>query len=421
MNRKRIFALIIAAIIVIAAILCVWYFYFARFQELPTIKIGAIMDLTGPFAEGGMRTKTILDAYVKKINEEGGVYIKEYGRKLQVELVIANYEGQGERAVELAPKLITESKVLAIINDMSPAEGLPVGYLCERERTICFVLGPLEMFTGNAPEGGWKYTWDIFPAIKDLGALDIMYAKRYEKDLGQIIIGTLFRDDPDGRTVEKVNIPMFEKAGFKIVNPGLFPPGTEDFFPIISRFKESGVNVLFFNCFVTEFATFWRQCHMAGWIPKMAYGGRVIGRGPVDAEIIGKDIANGISSTTWWWWNWPFPGNDWIRETWPKITTLTPSVSVGHRLAVLMVLLDAIERAGKLDVEAINEALGETDMSAPIGRVRMDVTTHTARTPCIMAQLQKINGEYDFVPVLVADPTFGITEKPAIFPIPGSE
>ncbi|MEM2455278.1 MAG: ABC transporter substrate-binding protein [Candidatus Bathyarchaeia archaeon] len=418
MKKKVIYA-IIAVIVVVIAVVGVLYFYLIPAGEkYPTIKVGVITDLTGPFAEGGIRNKLIFEAYVKKINEEGGIHIAEYNRKLPVELVIVNYEGVAERALELAPKLIDESKVLAIICDMSPAEALPVAYYCEKREMICFVLGPLEMFLQNAPSGGWKYSWDIFPAIADLGKLDVLYAKRFEKDLGQIVVGMLLRDDADGRVVANVNIPIFEKVGFKVVFPGLFPPGTEDFFPIISKFKEEGVNVLFANCFITEFATFWRQCHMVGWKPAIAYGGRYIGRGPPDAKVIGEDIAEGISATTWWWWNWPFPGNDWIRETWPKITDLSPSVSIGHRVSVLMVVLNAIERAGKLDVKSINQALATTDVMVPIGRVRAE-PNHTARTPCIMAQLQRRDREWDFVPVLVPDPAFGIPEQPAIFPLPG--
>jgi branched-chain amino acid transport system substrate-binding protein len=421
MSRNKILALIIAVIVVVAAIIGVWYFYFAELaQEVPTIKIGFIADLTGPFAEGGARHKALLEAYVQKMNVEGGLYIKEYGRKLKVELIVVNYEGKGERAVELAPMLITESKVLGIIPDMSPAEGVPVGLICERERMVCFVPGPLEMFTGSAPEGGWKYSWDLYPPIADLGRLDIGFLKRFEKDLGEVIIGTLLRDDVDGRTVQKVNIPMFEGAGFKVVDPGLFPPDTQDFFPIISKFREAGVNVVFVNCFVTDFAIFWRQCHMVGWIPKIVQGGRYLTRGPADAKIIGEDIAEGLSATIWWWWNWPFPINDWIREKWSEITQLAPSVSAGQRLAMLIVLLDAIERAGKLDVEAINEALGKTDMLTPVGRVTMNATTHTARTPSLMAQLQKVEGKYDMVPIFVLDPAFGIHEQPAIFPLPGA-
>ncbi|MFH1122846.1 MAG: ABC transporter substrate-binding protein, partial [Pseudomonadota bacterium] len=62
-----------------------------------TIKISAVLSLTGPMADQGVQLKQAYEILVEKINAAGGVYVKEYGKKLPIELRILDDESSGQK------------------------------------------------------------------------------------------------------------------------------------------------------------------------------------------------------------------------------------------------------------------------------------------------------------------------------------
>ena len=47
-----------------------------------TIKVSAVLSLTGGMADQGVQLKEGYEILVAKINAAGGVYVKEYGKKM---------------------------------------------------------------------------------------------------------------------------------------------------------------------------------------------------------------------------------------------------------------------------------------------------------------------------------------------------
>src|SRR5208337_5446537 len=74
-----------------------------------TIKVGAILSVTGPAAFLGAPEAKTLEMLVADINAEGGIN----GNK--IELVIKDSGASPEKAISFAKQLIDEDKVFAII------------------------------------------------------------------------------------------------------------------------------------------------------------------------------------------------------------------------------------------------------------------------------------------------------------------
>jgi len=74
-----------------------------------SIKIGAILSLTGAMAHGGLDARKGLELAVEQVNAKGGIK----GR--QVKLIVENINTDPERTVSGALKLLNEDKVLAIL------------------------------------------------------------------------------------------------------------------------------------------------------------------------------------------------------------------------------------------------------------------------------------------------------------------
>jgi branched-chain amino acid transport system substrate-binding protein len=118
MKRSSV-AVIVAAIVVVAAIALVVALPMmtAPRLEVSTIKIGALVPLTGPFAAWGKGHLAGAQLAVKEINEKGGVL----GAKL--ELVVYDDKNDAKEAVSAFQKMVEVDKVVAVIGITSSGIG----------------------------------------------------------------------------------------------------------------------------------------------------------------------------------------------------------------------------------------------------------------------------------------------------------
>src|SRR4030043_1665505 len=76
------------------------------------IRIGQAVSITGPLGPSNAVVSTpYYDLWVKDVNAEGGIYVKEYGKKLPVELLIYDDKSDIGTMTRLLEKLILEDKV----------------------------------------------------------------------------------------------------------------------------------------------------------------------------------------------------------------------------------------------------------------------------------------------------------------------
>jgi hypothetical protein len=61
------------------------------------IKVSAVLSLTGPMADQGVQLKEAYEIFVTKINAAGGVFVKEYGKKLPLDLKVLDDESSGQK------------------------------------------------------------------------------------------------------------------------------------------------------------------------------------------------------------------------------------------------------------------------------------------------------------------------------------
>jgi branched-chain amino acid transport system substrate-binding protein len=135
-----------------------------------TIKIGAILAVTGPNAPlGGPEAKT-LQMLVDDANKAGGVL----GRK--VELVLMDSQGNADKAVSFARKLIDEDAVLAIIGPSTSGESLKIKTLCDENETILLscaanagIVNPVAKWVFKTPQMDAFAVQRIYDTMKKMG------------------------------------------------------------------------------------------------------------------------------------------------------------------------------------------------------------------------------------------------------------
>ena len=107
MKKRVFFGLIILTLIALP-----WLVAYAKQPAAPAaILVGNPASLTGMFAGFGQGQVFGMKAAVDDINKQGGVYVKEYGKKLPIKLIVVNSESDPLKAGTLAESLIVSDKV----------------------------------------------------------------------------------------------------------------------------------------------------------------------------------------------------------------------------------------------------------------------------------------------------------------------
>jgi branched-chain amino acid transport system substrate-binding protein len=354
------------------------------------ILIGHPSSLTGPLAGLGEPTSWVNKRVLEAINKEGGIYIKEYGKKVPVKVKILDMESNPTKASEVASKLILQDKIDLMLVMYTPDVVNPVSAVCERFQMPCVSLGvPIEAWLTGGPYK-WSYLafftfdrWtDIYIDIWDQMA-----------DKTNKVVGALFPNDPDGVTVA----PMFNRKliakGYRFIDPGRFPYFTPDYSAQINLFKKEKVEILTGALIAPDWATAWKQCHRLGFIPKIVTMGKAL-LFPSALEAMGSDIGHGLTMEVWWSRYHPFEFSmtgesaEDLCAAWEKETGKQWTPSIGFKHAGYELVFDVIKRAQTLDKEALREAIDKTDLDTIVGHIKFN-EKHYAETPLVGGQWVK--------------------------------
>ena len=97
------------------------------------IKIGAPLALTGSLADEAKKQDVVWNMWLDKVNAAGGINVG--GKKMKVELVKYDYQSDGQRAAQLAEKLITDDKVDFVLSPFGSGHTKIVATVAERYQT----------------------------------------------------------------------------------------------------------------------------------------------------------------------------------------------------------------------------------------------------------------------------------------------
>jgi len=118
------------------------------------------------------------------------------------------------------------------------------------------------------------------------------------------VVGFMLPNNADAAPWREIWPPIFEEKGLKIVDPGAFADGTEDYTAIISQFKKEGVQIIAATMDPPDFVNFTKQSAQQGFTPVVSTGGKAM-LFPETAEAIGPE-AYGVTCEQWWSPSFPF-------------------------------------------------------------------------------------------------------------------
>lgn len=370
-----------------------------------SIKLGAVLSLTGPMAGFGEGLLFGHQQAIADLNAQGGIQVG--GKKLPITYKYYDDGSDPTKAGSLASQLILSDKVDLIVHGNGPpVTTIPIGTTAERYGVPCIVGSPFEPWSAAGP---YKYTWSILFRIGTQPAgfpttgytITSAYFGLNDSVFGQTDgnASVLACGDSDGTGWYGVfpDAMKTHSPGYNVISPLLYPVGTTDFSSIIATWKSAKVDILWANTPGPDFGTFWRQAAELNFRPKIA----LVGRAPLfytDINAWGDDLPLAVCTECWWDPSWPFTG---IGSTTPEVlasrwTSQTGSPPLNRNIAfgysAIQIVNDAVGRAGTLDKDKVNTAIGGTNMNAMTGPIKFFPDTHDSPCPVTIKQWQKGTG-----------------------------
>jgi branched-chain amino acid transport system substrate-binding protein len=351
----------------IGLFIMVWVIGFGGIaQAAPkSIKISAVIPLTGVFSSTGVPLKIAYELIAEKINKEGGIYIKEYGNKLPVELKIMDDESNGQKT---QTQLETANSWGAVANlgglGCSSFElGTPI---CAKNKLVW--IGP-GCGGWNPHQIGNKWLFSIFEKTKFVAPMPFdMILENPQQKPRKVAIFEI--NQLDCQEAVSFMQPFIKEGGFEVVFHNKYPFGTKDFSAMISEAKNAGAEILVAYPVPPEAPIILKQMKELDFNPQVTYFIRAIISTQL-FESIGK-ICDYVVGSTPYFWDFNFPENDYLRNEYKKKIGKEPDPSVGVGYASGQALFAAIEKAGTLDRTAIRDAIRSIDMMTVAGPVKFD-------------------------------------------------
>jgi len=333
--------------------------------ERTEIRVGTINSLTGVNAMTGKEHLWAYKLAIADINAKGGVYVKEYGKKLPIKLIVADDKSVEDQAAAAMERLIKRDKIdLALSTNITPLN-LAAATVCEKYKMYYQIV---VSFLEDIEKQNYKWTSDHFAYISKIARQPFEIWEALPEDQRPKRPALLMEDNMDGQGFGKGFMALAEEFGYKFAVTEPFAVGTKDFSSILLKYKAAKVDAIVTLCPPTDGITMLRQMKEQGLQIPFILGYK--GFWPREFEqAMGKD-ANYVIHDGFWSDTLGHPGSKELQERFIKEFGYD-SVSVGLSYSNPQVLAQAIERAGSLDAGKVrDEVFGGTFEGTTMGTVK---------------------------------------------------
>lgn len=388
---------------------CVAVFLGASAHAQQEVKIGVIYPLTGAAASSGAEMKNALELAVDIINN-GAKGITELpfsaggglpGLKgAKIKLVFADHQGNPQTGATEAERLISQEKVVALVGAYNSNVTVTASQVAERNK-IPF-LNP-ESSSASLTARGFKWFFRT-TAHDDLFVRNFFeFMKEFEAKRGVKVgpIATINENTLWGTETTKLEAALAPAGGFNLVKQITYPAKSTQLTSEVQTLKAAAPKVIMQSSYLGDALLSMKTYKELGFMPDMILANDA---GFSDTEFIktlGKDADYVISREVW---ALDLANrNPLIKQVNDLFRSKYGADFTGNSARTftgLMVMADAINRAGSTDPEAIRKALAATDIPGsklimPWKGVKFDESGQNVYGSGILVQI--VDGKYHTV------------------------
>jgi len=277
MKKKRWFCSLIAIFLVLGGFLMAG----CGPEEPGVIKVGIAMTMSGPAAKVGTNVADGVKIAIKHFNDKGGVTVD--GRQYIIELVEYDTAMKPEQGVSATKKLIEQDQVLVMFGDC-------ISTVCLAQKPIIEAAGIPWITLGAHPDltKDRKYTFRSNGIASEVTSQQV---QNCIKDYGLTKWSLLAEEAALSLQVMETIAPAIEQAGGTVLTRDTFPPGTVDFYPLLTKLKKAAPEVVNIQG-SGDAVTILKQANEIGFKPQWMVSTQV----PINQliEQIGGELTAGV-------------------------------------------------------------------------------------------------------------------------------
>jgi branched-chain amino acid transport system substrate-binding protein len=380
------FAACLALLMVFIILPCMGYS-----QTKDKIRIGNAISLSGPYAPGALTTQIApYDMWVKEVNAKGGIYVKEYGKKLPVEIIRYDDKSDIGTVVKLVEKLILDDKVDLLLPPWSTAMNFAIAPIVTKyEYPVLGVTVDSMKIKEIAPSIPYFFLHLNQPPVKAEAIVPLC------KELGVKTAAVIHHADLHGIEFAGYVAPQLSVNGIDVVMYKSYPMGAKDLSPLLKKIKAAKPDAFFAFSYPDGTILLAKQAIAIGFNPKLFYTS--IGTAfAFYRDAFGAKVVEGVMGTGAWNPKVPYPG---AKEFWDRMVQFSGPGKVdwyGNAFCYssVQVLQQAIEKAGTLDRKKIRKVIASETFPTVIGPVKY-VDQINVQSPGEVGQWQ--NGAFEIV------------------------
>jgi branched-chain amino acid transport system substrate-binding protein len=384
-----------------------------------TVKIGAIYPLSGNAASAGNYSKAAIELAVDIVNNAhpelkdiplaAGQGLPNLGGA-KIEVIFADNQGTPAAGQNQTLRLITEEKVHALIGAYQ--SGITVTASAMAERHGIPFLTP-ESVAANLTERGFKWFFRATPVAGD-------FAKAYstflaeQKKAGQKVdsVAIVHENTEYGNSVGSVIKDVFAKDGFNVSQMIAYSANTTDVQPQVLQLKEKNPDVVIFISYTSDALLYAKTMKDLNWKPTVLIADNAGFNDPSFVKS-SASIVEGLINRSSFAAGKPGSTSAIVNEMNKKKTGNDLDDPSARALQGLLIMADAINRAGSTDPAKIQAALKATDLKANqvvtgYNGVKFDEKGQNVLASSLITQMQGGN----YVPVWPKDKASGELRMP---------
>lgn len=353
------------------------------------IVIGQAISLSGPLAGGvAIAGGPVYELWVEEVNKKGGIFVKEYGKKLPVKLIRYDDKSDIGTMTNLLEKLIVEDKVDFILPPWGTAWLFAAAPIANKYQYI-LIGGP-----GGAAKLK-EMNLPYFFQVLNFGDTQMPTLVKIYKEIGVRSVALIYRADLHGIEYGKSFEPVLKRNGIEVKMCKSYPPGTKDLSNLLKEAKSLNVDALYAAAYPDGGMLLTKQALELG----INFKSLLITVLPFSPNLyrdtFGAKVVEGVMG-----------GGAWNAKTSPGAKELVKKYKARfgvepdywgalYYYSSLQHFQQAIEKAGTLDQKKIRDIMAKDRFETALGPFWYDQQRYFVNHPGEIGQWQ--NGVYEVI------------------------
>jgi len=351
---KRLTAIILTIALMLGLVAC------GGNQGAKTIKIAVAAPMTGDNAEYGIGFANAAKLMASQWNDKGGVKVGNTSYK--IEIVEFDDKSDSDEAQLISEKIVSDPNIWGVIGHF--ASGICMVAAPTYNESKYVNISPSSSHADYSKIGEYIFRNNTVITVETKTGAEIAI-----KDLGAKKIGVLSIDTEWGQSAGNAMEENIKALGGEVVLRQEVSTDAVDFATEVANFKSAGAEVVMVAGMYGTLAPFAVACKNSNYDIKLvgcsnAYTENLIS--------IAKDAAEGIYAPVSFFAGNPDPKvQEYVKAYTDKYGS-APSALTTQAYDSVGILLEAIQKAGKLDREAIKNAIYEIEYNGMSGFTTFD-------------------------------------------------